>query len=465
MHPNETKEGRLATDAMNEIQERILTSVDRHRQRILDAERYIWAHPETGFREWNTSKYLADVFTELGYTLIMAGNVPGFYTDIETGRPGPRVLVLCELDALLCAEHPDAVNGAVHCCGHNAQCAGLVGVAAALAEPGALDRFSGSIRLMAVPAEEILELGFREGLRRDGVIRYLGGKVEFMYRGYMDGVDLAFMIHAANDETHDFIARSGSNGCMLKQLAYRGKAVHASAPYDGVNALYAATLGLQAVNSLRETFYDEDHTRVHPILTAGGGAVNAIPAYASVESYVRGASLDAITRVNRRVNRAFAGAALSMGAELTITDRPGYHPLHNDVNLLRLCEECMTALVGKDRVGFDNTAWSAGCTDMGDISAVMPAIHPYACGATGIGHGADYRIADPERACVNSAKAQLLLLDALLSNDAAEAKRIVAEATPVFPSKEAYFAAMDAITMDRDVVAYGADGTAVVRWE
>ena len=171
--------------------------VERHRQKILDAFDFFWKNPETGYKEWKTHNFLAESFQALGYELTMAGNIPGFYTEVDTGRPGPTIAVMAELDGLLCPSHPDAdpQTGAIHCCGHGAQLAALIGVAAALKEPGSLAGLSGKIRLMAVPAEELIETAFRKGLREQGQIRYYGGKVEFMHRGFFDGVDIAMMIH------------------------------------------------------------------------------------------------------------------------------------------------------------------------------------------------------------------------------------------------------------------------------
>jgi len=136
----------------------LLNAVDKYRDLILEAERYIWKHPETGYREEKTSQYMKDVFTKLGYELECPENLTGFITRIDTGRPGPELLILGELDSIICPNHPEADpgTGAVHSCGHNAQCAALIGVAAALKEPGALDGLSGRIRLCAVPAEELL---------------------------------------------------------------------------------------------------------------------------------------------------------------------------------------------------------------------------------------------------------------------------------------------------------------------
>ena len=107
-------------------------AVQKHDKLILDAQNYIWANAETGYREVKTSKYMADAFESLGYTLIKPDDITGFYTVIDTGKEGPEVLILGELDSLICPDHPDAdkQTGAVHCCGHSAQCAALLGIAA-----------------------------------------------------------------------------------------------------------------------------------------------------------------------------------------------------------------------------------------------------------------------------------------------------------------------------------------------
>lgn len=440
--------------------EKLLKSVDKHRKLIYEAERHIWKNPETGYKEWKTSAYMEAEFEKLGYSLIKAGDIPGFYTTIDTGRPGPCILIMGELDSLICADHPEAnpETKAVHACGHNAQCAALLGIAAALREDGALEGLSGTIKLCAVPAEELIETGYRETLREAGTIKYFGGKVEFLHRGYFDDVDMAFMFHTSGGE-HQFSANRGSNGCVVKNINYKGVAAHAGgSPHAGVNALYAANLGIQAINALRETFRDNDHIRVHPIITRGGVAVNAIPSDVAMESYVRGANMEVITETNKKINRALAGAAASIGGNVILSDRPGYTPLINDKNLLQIAEEAMRMIAPADEISITDN-WGTGCTDMGDISAVMPAIHPYAGGAVGIGHGNDYNIENPEKACVNSAKCQLIMIQMLLSNDARNAKKVIAEKDLRYKSKEEYFEAIDALTQDKEAVIYNEDGT------
>ena len=315
----------------------LMEMVAKYESLIYDTADYIWKNPETGYREWKTSAYMEEHFEALGYTLTKAGNIPGFYADLDTGRPGPKIAILGELDSLIVGNHPDAdpETHAVHACGHNAQCAILLGVAAAMKEPGALDGLCGSIRFMAVPAEELIELGFREELRKQGVIRYFGGKVEFISRGYFDGVDMAMMIHSGKlPEGKTLSVSQGCNGCITKNITFKGVASHAGgSPEAGKNALYAATCGLNAVNAIRETFVDSEHIRFHPIITEGGAAVNAIPETAKVESYVRGASFDSIRDYNKKVNLALAGAAASLGCNVELDDHPGYFPLNNDANM------------------------------------------------------------------------------------------------------------------------------------
>lgn len=427
--------------------------VEKHRAKILEVERYVWKHPETGFREWNTTKYLAEIFEAAGYTLHMAGDIPGFYADIDTGRPGPRVVILGEMDALVAPNHPEAVNGAAHACGHNAQCAALVGVALALKEPGALDGLCGSIRLMAVPAEELIELEFRNSLRDQGIIHYLGGKVEFLYRGYLDGCDFALMNHASCATEHLFDVYD-SNGCLAKEITYHGVSSHAGgSPHLGVNALYAATQGLTAINALRETFRDGEHVRVHPILSADSCAVNIIPNEAKISTYVRGASMESMAETNHKVNRAIASGALALGATVTVSDRPGYAPLLNDKGLMQVAQEVGELLCGKEKVRIP-LPWGCGSTDMGDLSCVMRSIHPHIAGSSGKGHGDDYFVTDPETCCVLGGAIMLTMAATLLENDAARGREILAGPPLRYPNKEAYFAAIDEFLCDRELVSY-----------
>ena len=231
----------------------IIQAVEKHRQLIIDAERFIWQHPELGYKEVETSRYLAEHFEKLGYTLNYAEGITGFTAELDTGKDGPTVMILGEMDSIICPEHPECnpETGAVHSCGHHAQSATLLGIAAALTEEKLIQKLCGKVRLCAVPAEELLEIEYRSKLREEGKIKFFGGKSEFLSRGMFDGVDMAFMVHTSRA----YGVTGGSVGCIAKRIVYKGKAAHAGgAPWAGNNALYAATCGLNAVNALRETF-------------------------------------------------------------------------------------------------------------------------------------------------------------------------------------------------------------------
>ena len=434
-----------------------IAMVQKHREMILEAHDYFWKNPETGYKEWRTHTYLEEAFAKLGYELTLAGDIPGFTAELDTGREGPTVAVFGEMDGLIVPTHPDAdpETGAVHACGHSAQIAALLGLAAALKEPGALEGLSGKIRLIAVPAEELIEVEFRNELYKNGTIHYFGGKPEFMYRGLLDGVDLALMIHTSGNKAPNTGGiGKGSNGCIAKQVRFEGKSAHAGgSPHNGINALYAANTALTAINALRETFIDNQHIRVHPIITAGGSAVNAIPDDVRLESYIRGATMDAIVEANRKVNRAIAAAAAAMGAKVHLRDVPGYWPRFYPEDFAKLTVKAMEQVM--DVVEYKPDDWGTGCSDMGDVAAVMPTVHPYASGATGNGHGSDYYITDPNSACVKSAQVQMVMLRMLLEKDAEAAKSIVANYKPFFGSMQEYFDYMDTLNIDKDAVFYG----------
>ena len=447
---------------------RIKALIEKHKDLILRAEREIWKNPEVGFKEVKTDAFMKSEFRKLGYPLTEADGIPGFYTVLDTGKPGPTVLVLAELDALYCSDHPDCdpETKAVHACGHHAQCAAILGLAAALKEEGALEGLSGRIKLCLVPAEEGIDIEYRMNLIKEGKISFASGKQEFLSRGYLDDADLAFMVHAGviNEARPGLTFRKykGYNGVIRKKIVIRGKAAHAGdCPHLGINALNAAALVIQAVNNLRETFKESDYVRFHPIVTKGGDAVNAVPAEVIMQSYVRAASTAALDSANKRINRAIGAAAAANGCTVLICDLGGSEPFFEDKNLTDVFSAVCEEIGGKDC--YENCdEWEACSTDMGDVAVNIPAIHPYAVGATGSEHGKDYRIPDPGATCGNSAVLQFAMIQRLLENGAEKAKEIIAAYRPVFPTIKEYAAFKKSQTADYNAVVQNEDGSITV---
>ena len=447
----------------------IKEQIARHMDLVLKAEKDLWAIPEVGYKEFKTDAYMKEEFRKLGYKLTEAEGITGFYTVLDTGKAGPTVLVLAELDALYCADHPgrDKATNAVHACGHYAQCATMLGIASALKEEGALDDLSGKIKLCLVPAEEGIEIEYRMGLIKQGKISFASGKQEFLSRGYFDDVDLAFMVHVGMAEGTPknklFRKYQGYNGVIRKKIVIKGKAAHAGeCPHLGLNALNAASLAISAVNNLREAFRESDFVRFHPIITKGGDVVNAVPAEVVMQSYVRAASTEALDSTNKKINRAISAAVAANGCSVVISDIAGSEPFHEDERLTDLYKEVCEAIGGKDCYEDFSDVWEPSSTDMGDLSVNFPAIHPYSIGALGTEHGKDYKIPDPKKVCENSAVLQLALLYRLLENDAEKAQEVKAHYTPVFPTISDYVAFKKAQTAERNTVTQNPDGSITI---
>ena len=440
---------------------KIFDTIENNKSIILEAERYIWNNPETGFREWKTHEYMKSHFLELGYEVHEAGDIPGFYADIDTGISGPKIAVFAEMDGLIVPDHPecDKETGAVHGCGHNAQCAAMLGIAIALKSDNALDGLCGSIRLIVVPSEEMIELSFRKELMEKGILHFYGGKQEFMYRGYLNGVDMAIMVHTGGK---GFALNSGCNGCINKTFTFIGKAAHAAGPANSKNALSAANTAMAAANALRETIGGATLDRYAAIITKGGESVNVIPAEVKVECIIRSLKMDRIIALNDKFNMAFAAGALSQGCRLIIDDMIGYSPRKEDKNLQNAFKDVARTLFDESEIVTGKPP-AAGCTDMGDVSTVMPVCHAFCGGAAGGGHSATWQIRDPYCACVKSAKLQVGTLLHLLENEAALAKKVILEKEVLYDSVEEYLDAIKKLEFNGDAITYCDDGSVIIK--
>lgn len=418
---------------LDEVKRSVYAAIDQRADGIIAMGERIRQHPELGFKEVQTARLVEETFTNLGLPPRTGLAITGVRAELPGGAgPGPSVALLGELDALVVDGHPDRdpATGAAHACGHNAQIAALLGAAMGLVASGAAAHLAGRVVLFAVPAEEYGDIAWRLAERQAGRLEFLGGKPELLRLGQFDDVDLAVMIHTTSrPEEGQVGVPESNNGCVVKTIRYIGRPAHAGgAPHLGVNALYAAQIALAAINALRETFRDEDSIRIHPIITAGGSQVNVIPADVRLETYVRGKTVQAILEADRKVDRALRAGALALGATVEIETWPGYLPVANDPLLREHFRRLAVSLVGAEHVR--TLGHRAGSTDLGDLSHVMPTLHPYIGGAAGAGHGADYRIVDPALAYVTNAKLLAGMAVDLLGDGARRAREVVAQAKP-----------------------------------
>jgi len=410
-----------------ELKRRICESIDKRRSQIESIGDRIMDNPETGFKEFETAKLVSGVMEEFGVSHAKGLAITGVKGVLRGGKPGPTVALIGELDSLVVSDHPKAnpETGAAHACGHNAQIAGLMGAMMGLVDAGAAKELAGNIVFFALPAEEAVEIEYRMGLVEQGKLGFVGGKPELVRLGAMDDVDMAVMIHTHSDpDLKTAVVAESNNGCIIKMIRYIGRAAHAGgAPHRGINALNAATVALAAINAQRETFRDEDSIRVHPIITKGGELVNVVPAEVRMETFVRGKTNEGIADANVKVDRALRAGALAIGAQVEIQTIPGYMPMRNEPVLADLYRQNAGEVFGKEEVG--EAGHRAGSTDMGDLSHIMPAIHPYMAGASGAGHGADWTISDKEKGYIGPAKTLAMMAVDLLHGGGEKAREVM----------------------------------------
>ncbi|KYZ77437.1 amidohydrolase [Anaerosporomusa subterranea] len=429
---------------VQEIKNRVCQSIDAHVEQIVNVVREIEKQPELGYKETKTAAAVAKFLSDLGYTCREGLAITGVKTSLKPGSAGPNVAILGELDAVVCPDSPaaDPLTGAAHACGHNLQIGAMIGAALGLKLAGVADELGGNVSFMAVPAEEYVEIAFRQQLREQGKIRYLGGKQELIYRGEFDDVDIAMMVHSDKDLPGPSVnLPESSNGFVGMTIQYLGKEAHAAgAPDQGINALNAAMIGLMGVHALRETFRDQDIVRVHPIITKGGDLVNIVPADVRMETYVRAKTMTAIDATYGKVTRALKAGGDSVGAETYINTIPGYLPLACCPQLNELFAANAGQLTPDGQITV--SGHFGGSTDMGDISHIIPSLHPFTGGIYGNHHTKEFKAADYIAACIIPAKLLAMTVIDLLAEQAAKANEIKTTHKPLL-SKAEYLALLD----------------------
>jgi amidohydrolase len=416
-------------------------AIDRARQEIIGLAQAVFSSPEVGFEEEKTSALVAAKLESLGLPVHRRLAVTGVRAVRRFAAASPTVALIGELDSVRVPGHPGAhpETGAAHACGHHAQLGILYGAAVGLTVAELSGPLAGSVVFIATPAEEFIDVGRRLARRESGEIEFLSGKQEMIRLGTFDDVDMAMLVHTSSEEPLGrFIVGGTSNGHIVQSVRYTGRAAHAGgAPHDGVNALQAMSVAMTAINTQRETFEEKDVTRVHGIVTRGGTSVNSVPAEATYEGRVRGRDMAAVDKVAARIERCFKAGALTTGCDLELTTVPGYMPLRNNARLDDVFATNARGVAGPNVVvtqPYDETR--GGSTDMGDLSQLMPVIHPYVTAAKGSAHGADYMVADYDMAVVQPAKVLAATVIDLLADGAKVATEVKQSAAPALTRSE-----------------------------
>ena len=326
----------------DDLKARANAHIDQLAGTLLEVSHDIHAHPELAFKEHHACSLLCDTLASQG--LPATANVYSLETafEVEFGGTGPRVALLAEYDAL---------PGIGHACGHNLIATAALGATLGLsAISGALP---GRVRLLGTPAEE------------------KGGGKELMARqGAFDGVDAALMIHPAGINLTAMPCI-----CVAEvRVEYQGRSAHASAmPHKGINALDGLLLAYQAISNLRQHIRDQE--RIHGIVTEGGQAPNIVPERAAGEFYVRAVNERDLAALKPRVQACFEAGAKGSGCEVEVNwANVDYLDLNTNWPLAEAFQRHGETL-GREFLAPEKLG-GAGSTDMGNVSHLVPSIHP-----------------------------------------------------------------------------------------
>lgn len=331
------------TARLDKVKERIVAEVDRRADALIEASHSIHGQPELRFEERHAHDMLTDIIESEGLAPVRGAFGLDTAFAARAGSQGPTVAVLCEYDAL---------PGIGHACGHNVIAA--AGLGAGLAAAALADEFGGRVVILGTPGEE------------GG-----GGKILMGEQGAFEGVDAAMMVHPAGLDLRTMNAIAIQT-CLVE---YRGRAAHAAAaPQQGRNALDAAVLGYLNVAALRQHI-DPDE-RIHGIFTRAGDAANIVPAYAAADWYVRSPTSVRLKPLQERVMACLEAGATAAGCTMEATwQDPAYSELVDNDPFADLYV-ANAARLGRQVGAPDREARVVGSTDMGNVSQLVPSIHP-----------------------------------------------------------------------------------------
>ncbi|RDZ07984.1 amidohydrolase [Priestia megaterium] len=321
-------------------------TINKLQDTFYDVSKYIGQNPELGHEEFKACKALTDVLKEQGFTVeIGTCDLPTAFTAVyDSQKPGPSIGFMAEYDAL-----PDLG----HACGHNL--IGTMSIAAGIGLSKAVAEIGGKVYVYGTPAEETR-----------------GGKVTMAEQGIFNHLDVAMMVHPYY--CHQKSGRSLAMDAI--QFEFFGKSAHAAAaPHEGINALDGVLQTFNSINALRQ--HVKPDVRIHGVITEGGKAANVVPDYAVAQFYVRASTRAYVDEVTEKVKACANGAALATGTKLKISN---YEFSYDDMQTNQTLSDVYTnnlISLGVSEQSITEDQGDHGSLDMGNVSQVVPAIHPY----------------------------------------------------------------------------------------
>ncbi|SES97823.1 amidohydrolase [Oceanobacillus limi] len=326
------------------MKEQLQVELNKTKQKLIEMSDHLYHNPELGDQEYQSMKLLTDYLLKHHFQVEkgIVNRPTAFKAEYRSEKPGPTIAYLAEYDAL---------PGVGHGCGHNL--IGTMSVGAGVILSKLVDEIGGNVVVLGTPAEETN-----------------GAKVPMSEQGVFDDVDVAMILHPgdASYESGDSLAMDAV------QFAYTGRSSHAAAsPEKGINALDSVIQLFNGINAMREHLADD--VRIHGVISDGGKAANVVPDYAVAQFYIRAKERSVLDGVVEKVENIAKGAALMTGAILDISN---YELSYDNMVTNDALSQSFTQNL-KESSNHDvlPAKQSYGSIDMGNVSHVVPAIHPY----------------------------------------------------------------------------------------
>lgn len=326
---------------INGLKNQIIKNIETQRPALSELCLKIHANPELGLHEEKAAGWLTQYLETNGFKV--ERGICGLPTAFRAvyGKGKPIIAFIAEYDAL---------PKVGHACGHNIICTSAVGAGVA-AKPAA-DKCSSTIQVIGTPAEELI-----------------GGKIEMTEKGAFNDLDAVMLVHPGTLD----MATSHALACVTLEVEFFGKSAHAAAePELGRNALEAMILSFNAIDALRQ--HMKSSARIHGIITDGGVAANIVPDHSAGSFLVRSDDESYLKELRKRVLDCFSGAAAATGTRLDYRWSNHYAPMRNNQVLAQIFGQNMAAA---GRIPSVEPERTMGSTDMGNVSQVAPAIHPF----------------------------------------------------------------------------------------
>lgn len=326
------------------MKQQLVKKIKNIEEDLYNMSNHLYHNPEIGDEEYESMKLLTDYLHSHNFKIEtgLVNRPTAFKAEFNSGKPGPTIAYLAEYDAL---------PGIGHGCGHNL--IGTMSVGAGIALSKLLDETGGNVVILGTPAEETN-----------------GAKVPMSAEGIFDEIDVAMILHPGNESSE-----SGKSLAMdALRFHYKGKSSHAAAsPEKGINALDSVLQLFSGINALRE--HVSSDVRIHGIITEGGLAANIVPDNAVADFYIRAAERNNLNEVVEKVKNIAHGAALMTGATLDVSN---YELSYDNMVTNQKLSETFTKNLKKiSDHPVQTTKLDSGSIDMGNVSQVVPAIHPY----------------------------------------------------------------------------------------